>query len=320
MTRKERYIEWVDQQEYVPLTMTPWWMDAVCAGKEWDVLLAEDPDGRILGAMPYLMRKRAWFKYIIMPQQTQTGGIWVAADVTGDRWKTAEVCRQIKEQLDTMGLAYYYQQFIPGSLCVDAMRGLGFRTHERITYRVEDLSNIEALIESFSKNKRRQLVKAQSLHAERTMEPEDFYRFHTRCMQARKRKIGYTREFFLVLERKARRLGQCQVLSVCNADGKVYAAAFLVWDKHYMYYLIPAYDPAFRDAGAGALLVLEAMKLAREKQVLFDFEGSMDAGTAKHYKQFGSVPMKYYGVEKCYKPLFRIAIWFQKLRELGTYR
>lgn len=319
MTNKERYTEWVAKQEYVPLFMQPWWMDAVCAGKQWDVLLAEDETGEIIGAMPYLLRKRAWFKYIVMPQQTQIGGIWVTSEATADKWKTAEVCRIIKEQMDQMGLAYYYQQYLPGSLCVDAMRGLGFKTKERVTYRVEDLSDLDALIASFSKNKKRQLQKALSLHIERGMEIEDFYRFHSHCLASRKRKISYSREFLLVLERKAKRLGQCEVLSVCNADGQVYAAAFLVWDKHYMYYLVPAYDPAFGDSGAGALLVLEAIKLAREKQVRFDFEGSMERGTAKHYKQFGSTPTTYYSVEKYYKPIFRLAIWAQKLREIGMH-
>ena len=315
MTNKERYIEWSAKQEYVPIFMMPWWLDAVCAGKEWDVLLAEDAEGNILGAMPYLLRKRAWLKYIVMPQQTQIGGIWVAPEITADRWKTAEVCRDIKEQIDGLGLAYYYQQYLPGSLCVDAMRGLGFKTKERVTYRMADLSNLDAVIDGFSKNKKRQLQKALSLHAEHTMDAEQFYRFHAQCMRARKRHLSYSREFLLVLERKAKRLKQCEVLSICNADGEPYAAAFLVWDKNFLYYLIPAYHPAFGDSGAGALLVLEAMKMARERHLLFDFEGSMERGTAKHYKQFGPVPVTYFAVEKYYKPLFRIAIWFQRMRE-----
>jgi len=315
MTNKERYIEWASAQEYIPLFMMPWWLDAVCAGKEWDVLLAEDEEGQIIGALPHLLRKRAWFRYIIMPQQTPVGGIWVTPEITADRWKTAEVCRQLKEQLDGLKLAYYYQQYLPGSLCVNAMKALGFHIKERTTYRVEDLSNLDGVIASFSKNKRRQLQKALSLHAERNMDIEDFYRFHCQCLASRKRKISYSREFLLVLERKAKRAGQCEILSICNADGQVYAAAFLVWDKNYMYYLIPAYEPTYGDTGAGALLVLEAMKRAREKHVMFDFEGSMNKNTAKHYKQFGSTPVTYYAVEKYYKPLFRLAIWFQKIRE-----
>lgn len=319
MTNKERYSEWIEAQDYVPLFLMPWWLDAVCAGKEWDVLLAEDNEGKIVGALPYLLRKRAWFKFIIMPQQTPIGGIWVTPEVTGDRWKTAEVCRQLKEQLDTMGLAYYYQQYLPGSLCVDAMKAYGFTVKERTTYRVDDLSDLNKVVESFSKNKKRQLQKALSLHAERTMDVEDFYRFHCHCLATRKRRINYSREFLLVLERKAKRAGQSEILSICDADGNVLAAAFLVWDKHYMYYLIPTYDSTFGESGAGALLVLEAMKRAREKHVMFDFEGSMNKGTAKHYQQFGSTATKYYSVEKYYKPIFRLAVWFQKLREWGIH-
>ena len=320
MSNKERYIEWAAQQEYMPIFFAPWWLEAVCAGKEWDVLLAEDSEGHIQGAMPYLLRKRAWYKYILMPQMTQIGGIWVTAETTADRFKISEVCRNLSEQLADMGLAYYYQQFMPKSLCVDAMRAMGFKVKERVTYRVEDLSDLDRLIDSFSKNKKRQLQKALSLHADRNMTIEEFCRFHSHCMSIRKRSMIYSREFLLVLERKARRAEQCQILSIHNADGQPYAAAFLVWDKKYLYYLIPAVDYAFNDSGAGALLVLEAMKLAREKHVLFDFEGSMDRGVARHYKQFGSTPITYYSVEKYYKPFFRLAIWFQKLREWRTRR
>lgn len=316
MTNKERYIQWASEQEYLPLTMQPWWMDAVCAGKEWNVLLAVDKEDNILAALPYLIRKRAWLRYIVMPQQTQIGGIWVAPSVTEDKWQTAEVCRQMVEQLDALKLAYYYQQYPVNSLCVEPMRALGFKTRERITYRIDDLSNLDDVIDGFSKNKKRQLQKALSLHAERSMSPEEFYRFHSRCMTEQRKRITYSREFFLVLERKARRLGQSEIISIHNADGEIYAAAFLVWDKRLMYYLIPCYALAHKNTGAGALLVLESIKLAREKQVIFDFEGSMIRGVANHYRQFGSTPVKYYSVEKYYRPLFRLATFFNKLRNI----
>ena len=60
-----------------------------------------------------------------------------------------------------------------------------------------------------------------------------------------------------------------------------------------MYYLIPALDYAFNDSGAGALLALEAMKLAREKHVLFDFEGSDDDNLARFYLGFGDAERSY---------------------------
>lgn len=316
MTTKERYVVWAAEQKDLPIFLQPWWMEAVCAGKEWNVLLAENEQGEIMGAMPYLIRKRMGMRFIVMPQMTQIGGIWVAQQYTDDQCQVAEICRMLTEQLDSLHLAYYYQQYAPKSLCVEPMQALGFKARERVTYRINDLSDLNALISRFSKNKKRQLQKALALHADYTMSPEDFYRFHAACMAEQRKAITYSREFFLVLERKLHCLNQCAIIAIKDADNHTHAAAFLAWDNKLMYYLIPCYSLEFKNSGAGALLVLESIKLAREKQVHFDFEGSMVRSIANHYKQFGSEPYKYYSVEKYYHPIFRLALFFNHLRNL----
>lgn len=292
MTNKERYTEWAATQEYLPLTMQPWWMEAVCAGKEWDVLLAENDQGEIMGAMPYLIRKRLWMRYIVMPQQTQIGGIWVAQQYTDDQWQVAEICRMLAEQLDSLKLAYYYQQYAPKSLCVEPMQALGFKARERVTYRINDLSDLNALISRFSKNKKRQLQKALSLHADYSMSPEDFYRFHAACMAEQRKAITYSREFFLVLERKLHRLNQCAIIAIKDADHHTHAAAFLAWDTRVMYYLISNYTPEGKVNGARELLKLEAIKAARHQEVCIDF------CTPRFGKSFAAEPETYWAVWK----------------------
>lgn len=315
MTNKELYREFCRNTQDLPIFMTDWWMDAVCAGKQWDVLLCQDENGNIQAALPYLLRKRAWMKYILMPQQTQIGGIWINNDLKEQTAKIAEICQDFARQLADLGLSYYYQHYPINSNAIEPMRELGFKTKERITYRIEDLTNLDAVIKSFSKNKKRQLQKALSLHADTSMNIEDFYRFHAQCLQAQGKQISYSREFLLVLHRKTSRLQQSQILSICNADNQVVAAAFLVWDKHSLYYLIPCYDPQHKDSGASALLALEAIKLARQQGVAFDFEGSMIKGVANHYKQFGTTRTIYYSVEKYYKWYFWFANAYNWLRE-----
>ena len=316
MTNKELYREFCQTNGDLSLFMTDWWMDAVCAGKQWDVLLSLDENGKIQAVLPYLLRERAWMRYIVMPQQTQIGGIWFAdAAISKDENKVADICRDFAQQLGDLRLSYYYQHYPIDSTAVEQMRVLGFKTKERVTYRIENLSNLDKVIAAFSKNKKRQLQKALSLHAETNMNVEDFYRYHVQCLHNQGKQISYSREFLLVLERKARRLKQCQILSICNADNEVLAAAFLVWDKHSMYYLIPCYNPQHKDSGAGALLVLEAIKLARQLGVAFDFEGSMIKGVANHYKQFGSTRTIYYSVEKYYKWYFWFANAYNWLSE-----
>ena len=270
---------------------------------------------RIVAVLPYLIRKRAWMRYIIMPQMTQIGGAWLREDVAHDVQKVEAIGQTLVQQLSALHLDYYYQHYPIDSPLVEYLRLQGFKVKERVTYRIEDLSNLDAVINAFSKNKKRQLQKALSLHADYDLNIEDFYRFHMDCLHQQGKAISYSREFLLVLERKTKRLSQSQVLAIRNADEQLLAAAFLVWDKHSMYYLIPCYSPLHKDSGAGALLVLEAIKLARKLGVAFDFEGSMIRGVAQHYKQFGSTPTTYYSVEKYYHWWFWFANAYNWFRE-----
>ena len=315
MTNKELYRDFCRNNQNLPIFMMDWWLDAVCAGKQWDVLLSQDENGNIQAALPYLLRKRAWMKYIIMPQQTQIGGIWFNEEIENQTEKIANICQEFARQLTDLGLSYYYQHYPINSVAIEPMRALGFKTKERITYRIEDLTNLDAVIKSFSKNKKRQLQKSLSLHTDTSINIEDFYRFHTKCLQNQGKQISYSREFLLVLNRKTQRVGQSQILSICNADNQVVAAAFLVWDKRSLYYLIPCYDPQYKNSGASALLALESIKFARQQGVAFDFEGSMIRGVANHYKQFGTTRTIYYSVEKYYKWWFWFANMWNWLRE-----
>ena len=314
MTQKEQYSLLCKQYPEINIFMQDWWMSAVCAGKQWDVLFCRDEKGEICAAMPYLFRKRLFFKYIIMPQQTQIGGLWIRPDLRDSIQKVNEICADIKEQLHSLKLSYYCQQFPIGSPAPDAMRNLGFKIKARTTYRINDLSNLDKIINSFSKNKKRQLQKALSLHVANDMDEEEFYRFHTQCLELKHKKITYTREFFLVLYRKAVAHNQGKIIAIRDSDGNAHAAVFVVWDKQQMYYLIPCYNPIYKDSGAGALLALEAIKAAREVTQAFDFEGSMIRGVANHYKQFGTEPHTYYAVRKYYNPMFWFAVMFNTLR------
>ena len=47
MTKKELYAEWVRGQEKLPVFFEPWWLDAVCAGREWDVIIVESRKSKV---------------------------------------------------------------------------------------------------------------------------------------------------------------------------------------------------------------------------------------------------------------------------------
>ena len=122
MTNKEEYIRLCAENDDIPVFMQPWWLDAVCAGKEWDVLLSREDSSnpesaKILGAMPYLLRKKWGMRYIVMPQQTQLGGIVVFDDrqqgdlMLGDTRIATAVCQDIKQQLDAIHWPCWVNQY-----------------------------------------------------------------------------------------------------------------------------------------------------------------------------------------------------------------
>lgn len=324
MTNKERYAIWAKLQEDLPVFMQPWWMDAVCAGKAWNVILVykdpskadfqQDvvaPSNPIVAAMPYLIREKWRFHFVLMPQETQIGGVWMTKEAD-----PKVVAKEIVRQLGELKLDYYYQHYPLRSPLPELLAKKNYTVRERVTYRIEDTEDMDKVVANFSKNKSRQLAKAEKsgLVVDMSMGIEDFYREHKRSLKELGKEISYSREFLLVLERKASRNKQCSIVAVRTQEGELCAAAFVVWDSHSMYYLVPFYVPKYKDLGAGAMLVKECIALAGKKGLAFDFEGSMNKGVANHYRQFGSTAVKYHSVERHNGLLFRIVLAIQQMK------
>ena len=328
MTNKERYTEFCRLHPEMPVMMQPWWLEAVCAGKQWDVMIftADDLDmtgldsEQVVAVLPYLLRKRLGMRFILMPQLTMLGGAWLDSSVQSDPKAQQRLAKLLTKRLRSMRIAYYYQQFAVGSPMPHWMEKHRFAVEQRVTYRM-DVVGATNLDDDFSKNKQRQLHKAEDLVVDNDMSAEEFYRFLTACLRERGREVTYSREFLLVLERKTHRAEASAFIRIKQPatdeqPERTVAAAFVVWDRHCLYYLAPAYLPSAAKSGASARLAYEAMQLAKQKNLLFDFEGGNDdEGVANHYKQLGGQPVTYYSVRKMYNPLFAVLLKLNRWKE-----
>lgn len=297
MDNRQTYKEWCRKQAELPLFMQGWWLDAAAEGKEWNALRL--PSGSML---PYLLRKRLGMRFVLMPQQTQIGGYFGTADHAAD----------IAAAIDSLHLAYYYQKYPIGQTTALELRQYGFTVKEMTTYRIADLrlrtpEDEQALVRSFSENKRRQLRKAASQVADYGLTADEFYAYHSYCLSLQGKEIAYSKTFWESLYGACQAHEAGQLIGLRDSEGRLTAAAFVAYDADTCYYLIPTYDPSLGNNGAGARLVLEAIRFAGRHSRHFDFEGSMIPSVAEHYRQFGSRPYTYYSVEKTYNPLFRLA-------------
>lgn len=239
--------------------MQPWWMDAVCAGQEWDVMLisrSEIESGKaapvqetdasaadeVVAAMPYLLRKRLGVRFVVMPHMTMFGGMWLTQDVYGSPDMQERLGKLFAKKLRGLGVAFYCQQFPAGNPMPYWLKKRGFKVREQILHLVN--SDGETVV----------------MNPE--LKAEEFYRFHSACLKEQGRKPGYTREDLLVLERKCSRIGKSCFVQVRDAQDELQAAAFLVWDVKQLYPLQWCVRGENKDVEA--LLNRKIMSKARE--------------------------------------------------------
>jgi hypothetical protein len=105
------------------------------------------------------------------------------------------------------------------------------------------------------------------------------------------------------------------ILTAIDKNQNVHASMFIVWDRYTMYNLISGADDQFRSSGAMGLLIWEAIKLAAEKSLRFDFEGSMIKGVECFFRDFGAKQQPYFKIYKTNGFLANMAYWWIERKE-----
>lgn len=282
-------------------------MEAVCAGKRWDVLLARDATGTVAAALPYLTGSKLGVRYVLQPQLTQYNGPWYRPGCD----KPAATASLV-QQLRALRLAAYRQCFSPA---VGLPAGWErFRSTERRTYRIEDISNPERVYAAFDKSRRqRQIRRAEKvLFPAEDLTPEAFADFHAAYWQSRGERDLLSRQFIIRVVSAALQRGQGLLLGLRDAGGELRAARFVAFDENCAYALLSALHPVQHPNGASALLFWLIIQRLSGRCRSFDFEGSMDAGIAYSYSLYGAQPAAYFELQRCPNPIIRILLNHKK--------
>lgn len=276
-------------------------METVCEGKKWDVLLATDEHGHVIGALPYLWGSKLGLRYVLQPQLTQYNGPWISpkADVQS-------VSDQLEAQVRRLHLALFLQNFAPTLPIAPAWKG--YRTSERITYRINDISNPQQVFDHFDKSRRqRQIRRAEKqLHAV-GVSPQTFAQFHQDYWMHRGQKDLLSVDFMVRIITASLERQQGILLGVADEQDTLMAARFVAYDSQCAYALLSALHPQHPN-GASALLFWLIIQRLSDHTKCFDFEGSMDPGIALSYSLYGAQPTPYSQVTHCPNPLLRILL------------
>ena len=300
MTIKDKYHLLCSTSPTLPLFSQDWWLDITCGSENWTVLLVEDKE-RILAAMPLHISAHG---IISMPPFTQTMGPWFAPESEDTKYTKAlgrrqELCKQLIGQLHSY--PHFLQNFNYRITDWLPFYWEGYQQTTRYTYLLPDIKNEEALWSNMSTNIRRNITKARDkyrISVKKGIPVEAFLQVQEQTFERQQKKMWEDTRMLEQLITASRERGQGDLWGGYDEEGRLHAAAFIVWQGDSAYYLGGGGNPALRDSGAHSLILWECIRYASQHTDTFDFEGSMLPGVERFFREFGAIQTPFFTITK----------------------
>jgi len=272
----------------------PWWLNVV-APDAWEEILVEEK-GEIIARWPIVKKGNG----IGMPEMTQTLGFWMSGnklDSDFSYYEKKRVTNLLLEQLPgnksinirldpivDYFLPFYWRHYII-SPC--------------ISYRINDLTDINAIFGRFSRNVKRNIKSATEKVIVKTIDDiEILLTLIDKTFGTQNRKTPFSKELIRKIYSACKYNNACKLLFALDANDNVYSGILFIYDKNACYSIIGGSDPKYTRSGAFSLLYWEGIKFASTVSKSYDFEGSMIEGIENYFQQFGGTPTVYYQIRK----------------------
>lgn len=270
----------------------PWWLDLV-ASNQWKEIFSYDKDGNIIGRMIYVEKKKS----IVMPPMTQNLGIWVDSKYQKQLSETKKIINDLFEQLPKSRC--FDMRLNPKNQYVLPFSWLGFKITPLFTYRISDLTNIDALYNNFSKTAKKNIKSAKNkvtIYTE--LNWENMWKLLDKTFLTQKRSNPMSKELVYNIVDYCQKNNCGKYFEARDKNNNVHSCGYFVYDQEACYYLLGASDSEYRSSGAQSLVLWEGIQFAAKNSKIFDFEGSMIEGIENFFKQFDSECMVYYEISK----------------------
>lgn len=302
----------------------------------WDALVAESPQGcvfcyswwlktvaedvrvlgcfkksRLIAGMPIYIKRRGLFRIVTMPKLTQTWGV-VLAPVKCKRAKALSHEMRVLEAFAARVSEFpvFLQSFSPNLPNWLAFFWKGFQQTSRMTYVLDNLSDLEEIWRGFKENIRTDIRKAERLGIRvLSAEPDHALPVFEATFSRQRMAMSYSGDYLRKLYDAASAHNAGQIFVAQDLSGSICAGAFMVWDAKRAYYLAGGGDPALRNSGATSFLLWHLIKEAAQRSMVFDFEGSMIPSIERFFRAFG-------GKQVYYNVISRMPILLQLAKNL----
>lgn len=319
MENKELYSKFVLEENKIPIFSQPWWLDIVAGEENWNVIIVEDKS-KIIASFPYYIKQDGLYKIICQPPLTQKLGTYIKyPEKIKNEAKLALENKVVKEIIDRLPKV----DAINFSCDVNHQNWIqwywkGFSQTTRYSFRIDTYSSLEDILLGFSSSARnicnKYLKGNSSITIDTNISPQDFYAICEMTFKRQDMKTPYSYSLFEKIWTETMKRGVAMPLVARGEDGKIHGVAFEVWDNRTMYDLLSGQDPNHRNAGERYLLIMEGIRAAKERGLIFDCEGSMIEPINDFYRKTGGIQTPYYRISKEISKRYRI---YSSIRNLG---
>jgi hypothetical protein len=278
----------------------PWWLNAT-AGEDWHMAVVKNGD-EIIGEMPYTLTKKSFWRISELPPLTRTLGPVIKrqpADAGAPEWcHRLDVTRELIAQLPEC--AYFHQIVHPrvSEAEATAFSLHGFKVSVGFTLRLTPGADEATVWRGLRWNTRNRVRRsAERFVVQEIASVEAFVDFYDSNLATRKLDNVYGSTIMRRLLTEVLRHNAGTLLGAFDSDGSLNAATALIWDKANVYYFLTTRS-ATAHSGAVALLVWQAMKVARERELELDFDGVSTAGILQFLAGFGGELVQRYTFEQ----------------------
>ena len=279
------------------LFLQKWWWQALCPEKDLRILRTEE-QGCLTGFWPLARRKRlkGLFHIYAAPVLTQhTGPLFL------ERKYFKNLLLQIPSKAMLCVNVGWELNEEERALC----RERGIECRNRVTHRIEDVSDLEKVWAGMTPARQRQIKKGMKhLHRVENPSVEMLLELQKETFGRRKLSLPYSSTAVRWLYNAVKEHGAGELVALADAENRIMACGLFVYDGKTCYSLMHGFRKTDKDWGAGSLLQWEGIRIASSRGLVFDFEGSNIETIAKFNLSFGAKPFTYTCLER-YRRLFR---------------
>jgi hypothetical protein len=278
----------------------PWWLEAVAPGSWGEVII--EKGGQIYARLPYVIKRKYGLKVMDMPPLTLHLGPWLRAFPGKYANRISEEHQLMAELIENLPSFDVFQQNFHFSITNWLpFYWKGFQQTTHYTYRINNLSDISLIWESFRENIRRDIRKAESrfnLRIRTDLPVDAFIPLNIQTFERQGRNLPYPESLIRRLDAACVEHNARKIFIAEDKLGRHHAGVYIVWDEQSAYYLMGGGHPTLRSSGATSLCMWEAIQFAATVTKSFDFEGSIIEPIERFFRSFGAQQTPYFQVVK----------------------